>query len=174
MAMTIVESSLSSRHLGHQLELPLLKGLGRILTVFLAVYAVLRVQDLFHRGAWPFALRWGYESSLFWLEIGMGLALPLLLLFLPRVRQSANGLYFISVLVVAGFMTNRLNVSITGMEASAGVRYIPKWTEVAVTLSIVALGVWLFALATRHLQIFHEEPPEAVRPPLVAQAHAAD
>ena len=174
IAMTIVESSLSSRHLGHQLELPLLKDLGRILTVFLAVYAVLRVQDLHHRGAWRFALGWGYESSLFWLEMGMGLALPLLLLFLPRVRQSANGLYFISVLVVAGFMTNRLNVSITGMEGSAGVRYVPKWTEVAVTLSIVVLGVWLFALATRHLGIFQEEPPEAVRPPRPAQAHAAD
>lgn len=104
----------------------------------------------------------------------MGLALPLLLLFLPRVRQSANGLYFVSVLVVAGFMTNRLNVAVTGMEASAGVRYIPKWTEVAITLSIVAAGVWLFALATRHLRIFQEEPPEAVGPPLAAQAHAAD
>jgi len=78
------------------------------------------------------------------------------------------------VLVVAGFMTNRLNVAVTGMEASAGVRYIPKWTEVAITLSIVAAGVWAFALATRHLRIFQEEPPEAVRPPLAAQAHAAD
>lgn len=174
MAMTIFESSMSARHLGHQLELPLLRDLGRMLTVFLAVYAVLRVQDLYHRGAWPLAMRWGYESSLFWLEIGMGLALPLLLLFLPRVRQSANGLYLVSVLVVAGFMTNRLNVAVTGMEASAGVRYIPKWTEVAITLSIVAAGVWLFALATRYLHIFHEEPPEAVRPPLRAQAHAAD
>jgi len=174
MAMTIFESSMSARHLGHQLELPLLRDLGRILTVFLAVYAVLRVQDLYHRGAWHLALRWNYESSLFWLEIGMGLALPLLLLFLPRVRQSANGLYLVAVLVVAGFITNRLNVAVTGMEASAGVRYIPKWTEVAVTLSIVALGVWLFALATRYLDIFHEEPPDAVRPPLTAHAHADD
>jgi len=174
MAMTIFESSMSARHLGHQLELPLLRDLGRILTVFLAVYAVLRVQDLYHRGVWHLAMRWGYESALFWLEIGLGLALPLLLLLLPRIRQSANGLYLVSVLVVAGFMTNRLNVAVTGMEASAGVRYIPKWTEVAVTLSIVAAGVWLFALATRYLHIFHEEPPEAVRPPLAAQAHAAD
>lgn len=174
MAMTIFESSMSARHLGHQLELPLLQGLGRILAVFLAVYAVLRAQDLYYRGAWSAARHWGYESSLFWLEVGMGLALPLLLLFWPRVRQSANGLYLVSVLVVAGFMTNRLNVAVTGMEASAGVRYIPKWTEVAVTLSIVVAGVWLFALATRHLHIFEEEPPEAVRPPLMAPAHGDD
>ena len=62
MAMTIFESSMSARHLGHQLELPLLQGLGRILAVFLAVYAVLRGQDLYYRGAWGFALHWGYES----------------------------------------------------------------------------------------------------------------
>jgi Ni/Fe-hydrogenase subunit HybB-like protein len=92
------------------------------------------------------------------------------------VRTSANGLYLVSVLVVAGFVTNRLNVSITGMEASAGLRYIPKWTEVAVTASIVALGIVLFGLAARHLGIFAEEArplpaPEAA--PAVAP-HAAD
>jgi Ni/Fe-hydrogenase subunit HybB-like protein len=176
LAMTIFESSQSARHFRRQLELPLLVDLGRILTVVLWVYAVLRVQDLYHRGALRLAFQWGYEADLFWLEIGLGLVIPLLLLARRPVRTSANGLYLVSVLVVAGFVTNRLNVSITGMEASAGLRYIPKWTEVAVTASIVALGVVLFGLAARHLGIFAEEArplpaPEAA--PAVAP-HAAD
>jgi Ni/Fe-hydrogenase subunit HybB-like protein len=181
MAMTIVESSLSSRHLGHKLELPLLVDLGRILAVFLAAYGVLKLQDLYHRGVWRQALTPGYESSLFWLEIVIGLALPLGLLAFRRVRESANGLYLVAVMVVGGFMTNRLNVSITGMEGSAGVHYIPKWTEVAVTLSIVALGVVAFAWGTKHLDIFpthdetHDPEHREPAPPLaLPTAHAAD
>jgi Ni/Fe-hydrogenase subunit HybB-like protein len=177
MAMTIVESSLSSRHLGHKLELPLLVDLGRILAVFLAAYGVLRVQDLYHRGVWRQALTPGYESSLFWLEMLIGLVLPLGLLAFRRVRESANGLYLVAVMVVGGFMTNRLNVSITGMEGSAGMHYIPKWTEVAVTLSIVALGVIAFAWGTKHLDIFEEHDPEHrehVPPLALPTAHAAD
>jgi Ni/Fe-hydrogenase subunit HybB-like protein len=74
----------------------------------------------------------------------------------PRVRRSEGGLYLSSVLVVLGFITNRLNVSITGMEASAGMHYIPKWTEVAVTFSIIAAGFAIFTLAVKHLPIFQE------------------
>ncbi len=175
MAMTIVESSLSARNLGHHLELPLVIDLGRIMMVLLAVYAVLRMQDLYHRQAWPDAFRLSYESSFFWLEIALGLILPLALLSFKRVRENANGLYLASVLVVAGFMTNRLNVGLTGMESAAGMHYIPKWTEVAVTISIVALGVVLFSLATKYLGIFDEQAPvRAPEPPALESAHAAD
>ena len=175
--MTIFESSMSARHFGRQLELPLLIDLGRILTVLLWVYAVLRVQDLYHRGALHLAFQWRYEADLFWLEMGIGLLLPLLLLARRQVRSSANGLYLVSVLVVAGFVTNRLNVSITGMEASAGLRYVPKWTEVAVTASIVALGIVLFGFATRHLSIFAAEEERTLPSREAARAvspHAAD
>ena len=48
------------------------------------------------------------------------------------------------------------------MEASSGVTYIPKWTEVAVTFSIIAAGFAIFRLAAKHLPVFeaagHEAP----------------
>lgn len=174
MAMTIVESSLSARNFGHSLETPLLVDLGRIMTVLLAMYTVLRVQDLYHRGAWRDAFHWGYESSFFWLEMALGLLLPFFLLSFRRVRTSPHGLYLVSVLVVAGFITNRLNVAITGMEASSGVRYLPKWSEVAVTIAIVAAGIVIFGWATKHLHIFQEEPAAAADLGAAPAAHAAD
>src|SRR5208337_452935 len=51
LAMTIFESSMSARHFGKQLGMPLLRQLGRALLVALAVYTVVRFQDLLHRGA---------------------------------------------------------------------------------------------------------------------------
>jgi Ni/Fe-hydrogenase subunit HybB-like protein len=170
LAMTIVESSISSRHFQRQLELPLLIGLGRILIVVLGLYAVLRVQDLYHRGALGQTIRPQYETYFFWLEMIAGVVLPLALLSWRSIRESANGLYLAAVLTVIGFVTNRLNVSITGMEASAGMRYFPKWTELAVTVAIVAAGVVIFGLAVRYLPILHEPAKE----PEAAFAHAAD
>ena len=72
-------------------------------------------------------------------------------LFLLRVLEIR--LRFVAVLVITGFLLNRLNVSITGMEASSGVHYFPRWTEVAVTLSIVGVGFLLFSLAVRYLNV---------------------
>jgi Ni/Fe-hydrogenase subunit HybB-like protein len=124
--------------------------------VVLGVYAVLRFEDLLNRGTLPMLLHPGYETDLFYLEVVMGLLLPIGLLMVPRIRETASGLYLCSVLVLLGFVTNRLNVSITGMEAAARVRYIPKWTELAVTASIIAAGFAVFALAVKHLPIFPE------------------
>jgi len=170
LAMTIFESSLSSRHFGLQLELPVLQELGRVLVVVLGVYAILRIEDLANRGALKLTLHPGYEMYLFWLEISLGIILPLALLLQPKVRSSANGLYLAAVLVVLGFITNRMNVSITGFEGSTGVRYFPKWTELAVTGMIIAAGFALFGLAVKYLPIFPKE--ELIHEPLSEPATA--
>jgi Ni/Fe-hydrogenase subunit HybB-like protein len=159
LAMTIFESSMSSKHFGVHLELSVLQELGRVLVVVLGVYGILRFEDLANRGALKLAFHPGYETYLFWLEIFLAIILPLLLLLQRRVRSSPNGLYFAAVLVVLGFITNRMNVSITGFEGSTGVRYFPKWTELAVTGMIIAIGFALFGLAVKYLPIF---PPEEV------------
>ena len=164
LSMTIFESCMSSRHFGKQLELPLLIGLGRTLLVALWLYTVIRFEDLFERGALRLVARGGYEANLFLLEVIMGLALPIGLLMVPKVRESAAGLYLCSVLVVLGFVANRMNVSITGMEASAGVHYFPKWTEMAVTASIVGVAFAIFALAVKYLPIFQTEEQQTAQP----------
>lgn len=161
LAMTIFESSMSARHFGKQLEMPLLRGLGRTLLVVLSVYTVVRFQDLLHRGALSFLRNSGMESRLFVFEILLSSVAPITLLLVPRVRQSAGGLYLASVLCLLGFVTNRLNVAITGMEASTGQHYFPKWTELAVTFAMVGAGFLIFSLAVRYLPIFThaEETP---------------
>jgi Ni/Fe-hydrogenase subunit HybB-like protein len=157
LAMTIFESSMSSKHFGFELELPVLEELGRVLLVVLAVYAILRAEDLARRGALKLAFRPGYETYLFWVEVFLAIILPLILLAQPRIRSSPNGLYFSAVSVVLGFITNRMNVSITGFEGSTGVHYFPQWTELAVSGMIIALGFGLFGLAVKYLPIFPGE-----------------
>lgn len=165
LAMTIFESSMSAKHFGRKLELPIIQELGRVLLVVLGVIAILRFEDLLHRGMLAQTLKPGYEMYLFWLEISLSAVLPLILLMQKKVRSSAGGLYGIAVLVVLGFITNRLNVSITGLEASAGMRYVPKWPELAITGAIIAAGFALFGLAAKYLPIFPAEEHHALAEP---------
>jgi len=163
LAMTIFESSLSAKHFGKQLELPLLQSLGRTLLVMLSIYTVVRFEDLLHRGALPLLARPGMERGLLALEVVLVSVVPISLLLIPKVRESANGLYVSAVLCLLGFVANRMNVAITGMERASGVHYFPKWTEIAVTLAIIACGFWIFALAVQYLPIFSYQPvPEPV------------
>lgn len=162
LAMTIFESYMSFRAFGKRLEADLLRGLGRIIVVVLAVYAVLKTQDLAARGNLGLIFQLTPESVLFWGEMGLGVLLPMLLFALRPVRYSEQGLFFAAILTVMGFIVNRLNVTITGMTASSGVTYIPSWMEFAVTMSIVGVGFLLFGLAVKYLPVFPKEelPPQ--------------
>jgi Ni/Fe-hydrogenase subunit HybB-like protein len=157
LAMVIFESNLSSRAFSREIEMPLLEVLGRAMAVVLAFYGLLRFEDLWSRGALMHLGEPSTETVLFLLEITLGLLIPLPMLLVRKVREDRDGLFGAAVLVITGFLVNRLNVSITGLEASSGVHYFPRWTEVAVTLSIVGVGFLLFSLAVRYLNVFEVE-----------------
>jgi len=180
LAMTIFESSMSSKYFGRELELPILRDLGRVLVVVLALYGILKFEDLYHRGVLGLVFVSSYEQRFFLLEIVLSVLAPLGLLLIPKVRESAQGLYLAAVLTLLGFVTNRLNVTITGVENAVGGRYAPKWTEVVITAMFVALGFAIFGLAAKYLPIFPEEKAHipALREPAVTEfavpVHAGD
>jgi Ni/Fe-hydrogenase subunit HybB-like protein len=165
LAMIIVESRLSAKAFGRSLEMPVLVDVSRALTVALSAYGVFRVVDLAHRGVLAETAGASREAAFFQLEFGLGVLLPLVLLLLPAVRRNVRRLYGAALLVVVGFVVNRLNVSLTGLEGAQGGHYVPAVAEVIVTLMLVAVGFGIFGLAVRFLPIFgsHVEPaPEPI------------
>jgi Ni/Fe-hydrogenase subunit HybB-like protein len=153
IAMTIFESWHSSRAFGRALELPLLAGMARVLAVILSVYLWLRLIDLGHRDALRLLLRNRTETWLFLLETAL-LLVPTVLLYQRRVRVRPGALYACAVMIVFGVIANRLNTGITGLEAGSGTHYIPKWSEVAITLSIVAAGFAIFRVVAQYFPVF--------------------
>ncbi|MBK8481571.1 MAG: Ni/Fe-hydrogenase cytochrome b subunit [Proteobacteria bacterium] len=174
LAMTIVESYLSQRAFGRELEHDLLDGLARVTVVVLGVYLMWKAQDLTHRGQLALALQLTPEAVMFWGEIGLGVLLPIALLTWPRVRSNRTALFFAALLVVLGFVANRLNVAVTGMARSSGTHYVPSVLELGVTFSLVAAGFAAFAWAARYLDLFPAARPElAPSPKSTAAARAA-
>jgi Ni/Fe-hydrogenase subunit HybB-like protein len=162
LAMAIFESWHSDKAFHQRLELSLLTGLGRVLAVVLSFYLSLRATDLIRRGEVHLLWQPRSETYLFYLEMAL-LLVPMVLLFQRRIHTNRNWLYLCSVLTLLGFVTNRMNVAITGMLASTGHAYFPKWTEISITLAIIATGFLAFALAVKYLPVFpngHAYEPE--------------
>jgi Ni/Fe-hydrogenase subunit HybB-like protein len=156
MAMTVFEAWHSSKAFNRPFELPLLASISRMLALVLSVYLTLRFTDLVRRGALPLLLDNQKETWLFALEISLML-LPMLLLFRSWVTESPRALYLCCTSVVLGFVVNRLNVSVTALERASGRTYIPAWSEIAVTLGIIAAGFAIFRLMAIYLPVFEEE-----------------
>ncbi len=159
LAMTIFESWHSSRAFGRALELPLLASMGRVLAVVMSVYLWVRFLDLSHRHAFSLLSQNRIETWLFALEIALALV-PTILLYQSWVRMRPGALYACAVMIVFSFIANRLNVGTTGLEAGSGVHYTPKWTEIAVTLSIVAVGFATFRLIAQYFPVFEAHSHE--------------
>jgi len=155
--MIILESFLSSRAFHRGLELNLLSEIGRVAVVMLSIYLTMKLVDLADRHAFSLLLVPRMETYLYWLEVSVGILAPLLLLSREKMRRSQNGLFFSAVMIIIGFVLNRMNIGISGMEAWAGINYFPSWMEISVTLSIVVAGFVLFAMAAKYLPLFVHE-----------------
>ncbi len=169
IGMTVVESWFSRRAFGKPIETHLLSRLSRVSVVVLAIYLALRMRDLVARHALASLFPLNSVSAMFLAEIALGVVVPLVLLAIPRFRQSPRRLAVAQGMVVLGFIFHRLNVSVTAVEAATGRTYVPSVMEFLVSAGLVAVGIWIFLLACRFLPIFPEgaiaAEEESVRQP---------
>jgi Ni/Fe-hydrogenase subunit HybB-like protein len=161
LCMTIFESYLSNRAFKKKVEMDLLADLGKIAAVVLAVLLVMRLQDLEVRHAFKYLFQPTQEAALYWIETMMGIVIPMSLLMFRKVRENSFGLFASSVMVILGFVMNRLNVSITGMTRGSHATYFPSFLEIMVTVMIVSLGFAIFGLAVKFFPIFDESNDKA-------------
>jgi Ni/Fe-hydrogenase subunit HybB-like protein len=159
-AMIIFESFMSSRAFNRGLEHNLLTEIARVAVMMLGVFMVMTVVDLADRKALPLLFQPRTETYFFWGEKLVGVIIPFILLAQKKIRENQNWLFWSAAMIIIGFVLNRLNISITGMEGWAGKAYFPSWMEISVTLSIVAAGFVIFALAAKYLPLFKHEHQE--------------
>jgi Ni/Fe-hydrogenase subunit HybB-like protein len=164
ISMVILETLILSRNGRTLLPTALRANLAKIIAVALAVYLVIRFQDLLGRDGLRDMAAWNYHTSAFFFEILVGFVCPLVLLMFKGVRNSRRGLYCACIMVLCGFAANRMNTAITGMEVWPTRTYFPSLIEILIMLGIAAVGFSAFWLIANYLPIFKPEPA----PPQVA------
>ena len=177
-AMAILEYLAAARWLGFAPRMDMLAGLARIEAWLVALVLAFQIGDLVARGAVSAMLSGTWFALSFWIEVGLGLLLPLVLLMLPEVRESRGGLATACALVLAGLLLHRLNVAVIGLRVRHWESYIPSLGEVGITLGITAGAVFAFGVLARILPIHEELSPARTDPhtltaPVIASHSAA-
>ncbi|HEX9075562.1 MAG TPA: Ni/Fe-hydrogenase cytochrome b subunit [Anaerolineae bacterium] len=159
LAMIIVESNLSARFLGQQLESDLLQTLGKAASIVLSFYVVLKAFDLISRGATAYLFVPGFHSTMYWIEMFFGVLVPIVILATRRGRSNPRVLFVTSWLVVGGVVLNRLNTALFSWwnYTSGGPIYIPTLGEIIGSVSLVSLGVVAFGLIAKNFPVFEQE-----------------
>ncbi len=157
LAMVIIAMYLSMRSLNAKLDPKLLGELSRVITPLLAIFGLFRFVDLLRQHAGEYLFMARPETGYFWLEIALFIVAPIVMFNMKRFNTTPIGLYWASCVTVMGFITHRVNVSITALERATGTHYVPKWSEMAVTVMLVATAVIVFRWAVLNLKIFPRE-----------------
>ena len=158
-AMIAVESVLAYGAYKHLAPLPVLRTLARIGGAVMLVYLALRVADLYFHGNLPLLWEGSYESVAFLIEIGIGVVLPLCIVFTSLVNYRCWIIVY-GFLTVFGVILNRMNVVITGMMREAGSPYFPAVTEILVTVGLVSGGILVYMFLCENFNILGDESHE--------------
>ncbi|HVP50143.1 MAG TPA: Ni/Fe-hydrogenase cytochrome b subunit [Candidatus Bathyarchaeia archaeon] len=161
LALTVMAVYLSMRSLDVRVDFSILSDCGRMVQLLLIVYAFFRLLDLASNHALHYAFQITPEAGYFWLEMALFLAVPIGLLSIDWVRNDPSKLYVACAVVVAGFLVNRINVSINALQRAMGTHYVPKWTELASSVLVIMAGVLAFRYAVIYLDILPKAPRAA-------------
>ncbi|NWJ40901.1 MAG: Ni/Fe-hydrogenase cytochrome b subunit [Geothrix sp.] len=157
LSMIVLESIIFSRDGRPFLPTRLRANLAKAIALALAVYFVVRIQDLLSRGGFRDMTTLSYYSVAFWGELLIGFVIPFAMLLFERIRVSQTGLYSASLMVVLGFAFNRMNTAITGLEHYPSQTYFPSIIEIFIMLGITACGFCAFSFIAERLPIFRVE-----------------
>jgi Ni/Fe-hydrogenase subunit HybB-like protein len=166
LGMVVVESNLSSRGFKRGLEQDLLANLSKGTAFVLIFYFVFRMADLAVRGDLKLAFLPTLQATLFWVEMGLCVLVPAILMSSAKIRANKNALFAAGAIVVAGGILNRLDVSIFGHWSYYGPVYFPSWMEIVLSLALFSIGIVIFIVAAKFLPVF---PQEAEQPELAPE-----
>lgn len=160
-AMVMVEAFLTARVRGARPEQELLTQVGRAMPYLLGTYLVVRVGDLLMRGVVLQTMVASLPSAWWWLEVGLLLS-AMALFATAETRAGERGLLLAACATVVAVIVHRTGVAVVGLSVPEYARYVPKWSEVLITIGIVSLGLLAFRAAIAFLPIYQDaaaEPP---------------
>ena len=155
-AMVILEGNLSAKAFKREYETGLLSGLARALPFILGIYLIIKVIDLIARGATPHLFASGTQATMFWLELLIGVVVPIVLLINKEIYTTRKGQLWGAICVVLGIVLNRINVSVVGIKVEKWETYYPAIGEIAVTVGLVSLGLAAFYFVAKYFPVYHE------------------
>jgi Ni/Fe-hydrogenase subunit HybB-like protein len=156
LAMVISGAIISYWVFGRTLPENIIAELAWFIPWTLGVYLVLKLGELLITDELHLLFNSGIYSVLFLAELVVGAVIPMILLSFKRVRHSRVGVLTASLLVLAGVVLNRFDVSWFGIKPVNGQIYTPSWMEVAILVGVLATAVLAYSLVAHYFPVFEE------------------
>jgi Ni/Fe-hydrogenase subunit HybB-like protein len=153
-AMVLFETTISSKVFGHHLDIDILSGVGKILRIPLFLYLAFRVGDLILAGEIG-GLFDDFPTAIWlWIELIIGGVLPLILFSIPSIQKSRGGLFVTAIMVILGLIVTRFSYTLMSLSMRPGYgTYFPHPAEIAISVGLVAAGMFVIMLANKFLPI---------------------
>jgi Ni/Fe-hydrogenase subunit HybB-like protein len=156
LSMVSLETILSSRAFKHDVDPGIFSGLARISLWVIGFYFLYKLFDLATGPGIGAAFAGSMEANMYLLEMIIGVVLPFVMLLGKGASEKTGTILTVNVLVIAGVLLNRLNVSIFSLyrdQASRGAQYFPSLSEFVFSVGLIALAIFLFKMAAKHLPL---------------------
>lgn len=163
LSMVMFEGSISRRVFRNRLSSEvrfghagIMVGLARICAAVMFVYLFLELIKLVDGQLLAqIAGGWG---AWYLLEIVGLTAVPMILFLFGSHRANLTMIRVAAVLTMLGVVLNRLNISIIAFRPDALVHYVPTALEVIVSMSVIAVEIWVFRWIVLRMPVVSEEP----------------
>lgn len=160
--MVIFESLYASWSLKLKPEMHLLSTLAKYVPVLLGAYLAFKIGDMLIRGSYVYLMDGSIQSTMFIIEMVLGLVIPVAMLLSARVRCTPRWLFLAALLIVLGIALNRVNVFLVAYQPPYATKtYIPSIGEVAVTVGLVSLLILTYRIVVTYLPVISH--PRQVR-----------
>ncbi len=153
LGTTAIAVTLLWKAMGMPLDRELFRRLGQAMAINLLLYGAVRLGDWMGAGEVPLLLQPDAFGLVAWVELILGLFIPLAILISKLVRHSA-GPFWAGVFALMGMFINRLVISWVGLSQRGPSVYMPSWIEWVITIGFIASGFLLYGVIARFFDLF--------------------
>jgi Ni/Fe-hydrogenase subunit HybB-like protein len=138
--------------------------LGSFVPWILGLYLLMKLADLILGNKLGLLFTSGYLSVLYIAELLLVLA-AILWFSVKKLRSTRKGALNGALIVAAGIVLNRFDVTWFAMKSIDGVSYFPSWVEIALLVGVTAGIAVVYVLVAHFFPLFSETLPVKDLPP---------
>jgi len=157
-SVVVFETTVASLIFRLPRETHILSKISKIIPWLIAIFLVIRFEDINSRGLMPLAFSGEFRSTMFLVE-NLLIILTFLILIYPSNRKNPRLLFISSILLLLGGALYRFNTYLIGFDPGSGWNYFPAVPELLITYGIIALEVLGYLLFVRKFPVLtiHEK-----------------
>ena len=162
-AVVVFESELAAGFLRRKRETEMLGKMAWVMVPVLSIFTLVRFLDLAVRGRLGLLSNFDLYTAMFLLETVLFLA-PVFMLLSERSRRDAGNVFRAAILMIVAGTLYRLDTYLVAFRPGSHFSYFPSFSEIMVTLGIVAVEVILYVVIVKYFPILSAQAPAQPAP----------